>query len=196
MFIGIFSFSITFNLSTEAIKVPILPMGVALLYWWLRRKKNTERWPRYRRYAWLGFWVNFIFFTFSFLNTPLDHLMFPKDEPSTYMQDVAKASLINTHPTAKKVTLNNEVLQKQVDEMKPKKMIIGPWYYEINEKNGYKERFPYLLTGTVPEKGSGLKTVIYVERDGKGFLITPNKGRQVYFRSEESVLSGGAGKND
>ncbi|MFJ7745483.1 hypothetical protein [Peribacillus sp. NPDC097295] len=196
MLIGIFSFSITFNLSAEVIKVPILPLGVALLYWLLRRKGNTERWPRYRRYAWLGFWVNCIFLAFSFLHSPLDHFMFPNDEPSTYMQDVEKASLINTHPTAKKVTLNNEVLQRQVDKMKQKQIKSESWYYKINEKNGYEERFPYFLTGTVPKMGSGLKTVIYVEKDGKGFLITTNKGRQVYFRSEESVLSGGAGKND
>ena len=196
MFIGVFSFSMTFNLSSEVIKVPILPLGVALLYGLLRRKGNTERWPRYRRFAWLGFCANFIFLAFSFLHSPLEHMMFPNDEPLTYMQDIEKASLINIHPSAKKVTLNNEVLQKQVDKMTQKQIKSESWYYKINEKNGYEERFPYFLTGTVPKKGSGLETVIYVERDGRGFLITPNKGHQVYFRSEESVLSGGAGKND
>ncbi|MFJ7848617.1 hypothetical protein ACIQZM_00675 [Peribacillus sp. NPDC097206] len=196
MFIGIFSFSIHFNLSSEVAKIPILPLGVVFLYWFLRRKGNTERWSRYRRYAWLGFWVNFIFLASSFLNSPLEHLMFPKDQPSTYMQDVEKASLIITHPASKDVTLNNEVLQVQVDKMKQNQIKSESWYYKINEKNGYKEQFPYLLIGTVPEKGSGLKTVIYVEDDGKGFLITPNNGGQVYFRSEESVLIGGAERNE
>ena len=196
MLIGIFSFNIHFNLSSEVAKIPILPLGVVFLYWFLRRKGNTERWSRYRRFAWLGFCVNFIFLASSFLNSPLEHVMFPKDEPSTYMQNVEKASLINIHPSAKKVTVNNEVLQKQVDKMTQKQIKSESWYYKINEKNGYKERFPYLLTGTVPKKGSGIETVIYVERDGRGFLITPNKGHQVYFRSEESVLIGGAGKND
>lgn len=48
------------------------------------------------------------------------------------------------------------------------------------------------MTGTVPKKGRGLETLIFVEEDGKGLLITPNKGHQVYYRLEESILTGGA----
>lgn len=195
-FIGFFSFSISLNLPSGVAKVAILPLGVIFLYWFLRRKDNGERWLRYRRFAWLGFWANFIFLAFSFLNTPLDHLMFPKNQPSTYMNNVEEASLIFTHPAAKAVIVNKEVLQRQADKMKQKEIKSESWYYKTNEKNGYKERFPYVLIGAFPAKGSGLETVIYVEDDGKGFLITPNKGGQVYFRAEESVLTGGADKND
>lgn len=195
-FIGVFSFSISLNLPSGVAKVAILPLGVIFLYWFLRRKDNGERWLPYRRFAWLGFWANFIFLAFSFLNTPLDHLMFPKNQPSTYMNNVEEASLMFTHPAAKAVIVNKEMLQNQMNNMKLKKIIIDTWFNDINEENGYKERFPYVLTGALPAKGSGLETVIYVEDDGKGFLITNNRGNQVYFRAEESVLTGGAGKND
>ncbi|MGE7766285.1 hypothetical protein [Peribacillus sp. NPDC096540] len=191
LLMGIFSFSLTFNLSDKVIGVPILPLGVALLSWFLRRNGNEERWQRFRRFAWLGFFSNFIFLATSFLNTPLEALMFPKNEPSTYIMDVEKASLMATHPNTKEVTLNKEGLQRQMNKMKQKKIESESWYYGIKEESGYKEIFPYILTGTVPKKGRGLETLIFIEEDGKGLLITPNKGRQSYYRLDESILTGG-----
>jgi hypothetical protein len=44
-----------------------------------------------------------------------------------------------------------------------------------------------MLIGTTPKKGSGIKAIIYVERDGKGLLIScPSK--QYYFRAKEPFL--------
>jgi hypothetical protein len=106
--------------------------------------------------------------------------------------DIKRASLMATHPNSKEVTLNKEELERQMNKMKQKKIESESWYYGINEDSGYKEMFPYILTGTVPKKGRGLETLIFIEEDGKGLLITPNKGHQVYYRLEESILTGGA----
>ncbi|MDM5219334.1 hypothetical protein QUF86_00590 [Peribacillus sp. NJ11] len=189
--LGMIAFNFTFNLSDEVVSVPIVPLGVALLSWLLRRKGNEGRWQRFRRFAWLGFLSNFIFLTASLLAMPLDGIIYPKSETTTYMMDVNKASLIATHSNSKEVTLNKEELQRQMNKMKQKKIESESWYYGINEESGYKETFPYILTGSVPKKGSGLETLIFIEEDGKGLLITPNKGHQVYFRLEESILTGG-----
>ncbi|MDM5357396.1 hypothetical protein [Peribacillus sp. ACCC06369] len=189
--LGMIAFNFSFNLSDEVVSVPIVPLGVALLSWLLRRKGNEGRWQRFRRFAWLGFLSNFIFLTASLLAMPLDGIIYPKSETTTYMMDVNKASLIATHSNSKEVTLNKEELQRQMNKMKQKKIESESWYYGINEESGYKETFPYILTGSVPKKGSGLETLIFIEEDGKGLLITPNKGHQVYFRLEESILTGG-----
>ncbi|MGG4267167.1 hypothetical protein [Peribacillus simplex] len=194
--LGMLTFRFTFNLSDEVVGVPIIPIGVALLSWLLRRKGNEERWQRFRRFAWLGFLSNFIFLAASLLAIPLDEMMYPKNVPSTYMMDVKRASLMATHPNSKEVTLNKEELQRQMNKMKQKKIESESWYYGINEDSGYKEMFPYILSGTVPEKGSGLNALIYIEEEGKGLLITPNKGQQIYFRLEESILTEGGERDD
>ncbi|SNT50577.1 hypothetical protein SAMN05444672_13547 [Bacillus sp. OK838] len=190
--LGMITFSFTFNLSDEVVSVPIIPIGVALLSWLLRRKGNEGRWQRFRRFAWLGFLWNFIFLGASLLAIPLDEMMYPKADISTYMMDIKSASLMATHPNSKEVTLNKGELERQMNKMKQKKIESESWYYGINEDSGYKEMFPYILTGTVPKKGGGLETLIFIEEDGKGLLITPNKGHQVYYRLEESILTGGA----
>ncbi|MGE7761296.1 hypothetical protein [Peribacillus sp. NPDC097895] len=194
--LGMITFRFTFNLSEEVVSVPIIPIGVALLSWLLRRKGDIGRWHRFRRFAWLGFLSNFIFLAASLLAIPLDEMMYPKKEPTTYMMDVKNSSLIATHPNSKEVTLNQEELQRQMNRMKQKKIESESWYSGINEESGYKETFPYILSGTVHEKGSGLNALIYIEKDGKGLLITPNKGQQVYYRLEESILTEGGERND
>ena len=46
----------------------------------------------------------------------------------------------------------------------------------------------YLLEAS-SKWGSGLHTIIYIENDGKGILIsTPQE--QLYFRSEDSLIEG------
>ncbi|MGE7183507.1 hypothetical protein ACQKKK_05765 [Peribacillus sp. NPDC006672] len=190
--LGMITYSFTFNLSDEVVSVPVVPIGVALLSWLLRRKGNEGRWQRFRRFAWLGFLSNFIFLGASLLAIPLDEMMYPNADISTYMMDVKSASLMATHPNSIEVTLNKEELESQMNKMKQKKIESESWYYGINEDSGYKEMFPYILKGTVPKKGRGFETLIFIEEDGKGLLITPNKGHQVYYRLEESILTGGA----
>ncbi|CAM5222527.1 hypothetical protein UACE39S_02711 [Ureibacillus acetophenoni] len=55
--VGLFTFSINFG--NEMMKISILPLGVWILYFAFRNK--GESWEKYRAYAWLGFWANFIF---------------------------------------------------------------------------------------------------------------------------------------
>lgn len=193
--LGMFAFHFTFNLAGEVISIPILPIGVALLSWLLGRQGNAARWQRFRRFAWLGFLSNFIVFAFALLAIPLDGMMYPKNVPSTYMMDVKKASLIASHPHSKEGTLNKAKLEKLMGKMKQKKIESESWYNRIRKDGDHKEKFPYILNGTTAAKGSGLKAIIFIEEDGRGILITPNKGRQVYFRLKESILTGGDGEN-
>lgn len=189
-FIGQFIFSINFNFFDSIIQLPILPLGVWILYWILKSKNRAERWGKYRPFAWLGFWLRFLYMFTSLLIHPLDHLMFPKDELHTFLSDSKGAKIIKTTSTAKNVNVNRSILAKSISSFKLDKIYSEIWYHEMYEDNGKakKERFPYLLIGTKPKWGSNLNEMIYVEKDGKGLLVI-TKEKQYYFRTDHRFIS-------
>ena len=191
IFLGLFSFSINWNMSEHFIKIPILPLGVWILYLIMRGKK--ERWPFYRPYAWLGFAANFLFLVSALLLNPLHQLIYPQSKLSTYMANMEKASLIQIHSATKNGTFDKDGLQKKLGTMTLGDFYNDEWYrqmYMSDEGSKREERFPYQLVGVAPKFGSGIDEVIYVENDGKGILIeTPT--RQLYFRSNESFVKEG-----
>ncbi len=191
MLVGLFSFSLNWKLFETPIKFAILPLGVWILYFLLNGKKG--RWERYRKFAWLGFFANYIFLAGTLLAVPLQHSIYSENELSTYIWDIENASIVNLHPTALDHSLDQESLREQVHSMVAKSVQGQQWYYEDDMAKGDStnrhERFPYLLAGTSAKWGSGLETMIYLEADGKGMLVTTAK-RQLYFRSKESLLKG------
>lgn len=189
--IGLFSFSITMPGFDAFVKIPILPLGVWILYFIYRNK--VEKWVMYRRFAWLGFIANFIFLAAAFLSYPLQNALYPENELSTYMASVKEAEIVSTHPSAEKQQLDKKSLESQMNTMRKDFIPSEEWYYNtvVNvEPEDRKERFPYQLIGTETKWGSGTSAVIYVEVDGKGLLVwTPTK--QMYYRADSSILKGG-----
>jgi hypothetical protein len=189
--IGLFSFSFTLPVFETFVKIPILPLGVWILYFIFRNK--VEKWVAYRRFAWLGFFANFIFLAATFLSYPIQTALYPENEVSTYLADVEAAKLVNIHPSAERQTLNKESLTKQINTMKNQRIPSEKWYYNSIvdvEPKEREERFPYQLTGIKTKWGSGTNTIIYVEDHGKGLLVlTQNK--QFYYRADSSILEGG-----
>ena len=185
--IGLFMFSINFSYKESLIRIPFLPLGVWILYGILSSNGNKERWNRYRPFAWFGFFANFIFLLSSLFSPILNEWIYPEHNITTYISN-DNASIVTSHPSAKPATLNKAKLNSQLTSMKEEPIYSDIWYNESFENPDSKiERFPYVLTGTIPKKGSGIKTIIYVERDGKGLLIScPTK--QYYFRSKKSFL--------
>ena len=188
---GIFSFSINIPFSEQVLKISILPLGVWILYWILKSKEG--RWEKYRAFAWLGFFANYLFLATYLLSIPLQHAVYPESQLSTFIGNTEKARVLNTHPSALNYSLNKKSLLDQIPTMKQNSIQGMQWYdeEEIRGEGSIKrnERFPYQLIGTSSKWGSGIKTNIYMEADGKGLLIsTPRK--QLYFRSEESLLKG------
>ena len=154
-------------------------------------KRKRRRWQIYRSFAWLGFWANFIFLALTLIAIPVHHVVYPKDEPTTYISNVEGASIFNIHPSAKDQLLNKESLLKQLHTMRQEAFIVtnGTKIRIGTESNKRNERFPYQLIGTSSKWGSDLDTIIYIEVDGKGILLsTPQK--QLYFRSEDSFIKG------
>ena len=148
MFVGVFSFSVNWNMFNTMIKVPILPLGVWILYFVFKGKE--ERWQTYRSFAWLGFWANFIFLASTLIAIPVHQVIYPKDEPSTYISNVENASILNIHPSAKDRSLNKESLLKQLHTMRQETIYSDQWYedtYMNTESNKRNERFPYQLIG-------------------------------------------------
>jgi hypothetical protein len=187
LLIGLFSFSFNWSMFDTMIKIPILPLGVWILYFALKGK--GEKWQTYRSFAWLGFWANFIFLLSTLAVIPVHHAIYHENELSTYISTVENASIIPIHPSAKDFTLNKEKLLKQLHKMKPETIYSNQWYEEtyLNpESTNTKERFPYQLIGTSPKWGSGFHTIIYLEEDGRGILLSTSK-KQLYFRSEDSL---------
>lgn len=188
--IGIFSFSFSWYMFDTLIKIPILPLGVWILYLFMKNKK--ERWQTYRPFAWLGFFSNFIFLLSVLITIPVYYAIYPKYEPSTYLSNIENASIVKIHPSAKNLTLNNKNLKEQISVLIESHFYSDEWYektYMDVEPNKREERFPYQLIGVKSKWGSGLKTMIFIEGDGKGILISTPK-YQLYFRSDISLLEG------
>lgn len=81
---------------------------------------------------------------------------------------------------------------EQLDTMRKETIYSDEWYrdtYMNAEPNQRNERFPYQLIGTSSKWGSGLQSIIFIEDDGKGMLLsTPQQ--QIYFRSDRSLIEG------
>ncbi|MCA1032537.1 hypothetical protein LCL95_16110 [Bacillus timonensis] len=192
MMVGLFSFSINLPFFDTIIKISILPLGVWILYAVLKGKAG--RWEKYRRFAWLGFWANFIFLASTFISIPISYFAYPEDHPATYISDVSNASVVPIHPSAKDESLHKEVIINQLANFERERIINDVWYEETYmnaEPSKQNERFPYLLINVKPKWGSGIKSMIYIENDGKGLLIS-TADKQYYFRSNSSVLMGGS----
>lgn len=194
IFVGIFSFTINWTMYDTLIKFSILPLGVWILYFVLNRKDG--RWGIYRPFAWLGFWANFIFLLTTLLSLPLQSVIYPENQATTYLSSVENASIITIHSRAKDQALNKEKLLEQLHTMKQERVYSEEWYretYMSDESAKINERFPYQLIGASAKWGSGIHSVIYLEEDGKGILISTSK-KQYYFRSEDSFFKGGENK--
>ncbi|MFE1245029.1 hypothetical protein ACFW35_12930 [Fictibacillus sp. NPDC058756] len=192
--VGLFSFSITMPGFDAFVKIPILPLGVWILYFIYRNK--VEKWVKYRRFAWLGFIANFIFLAATFMSIPIQNTLYPENEITTYIANKENIQLIKLHPSARDAEIKKEVLNKQLSNMNRKTIDSDEWYQQIeiiDVPNERVERFPYQLAGTKPKWGSALNNTVYIEKDGKGLLITTPE-KQIYYRSEETLLSEGVTK--
>lgn len=191
MIIGLFSFSINWSMFDTMIKIPILPLGLWILYFVLKGK--GERWQTYRSFAWLGFLANFIFLLSTLVAVPVHHAIYNENDLFTYISTVENASINPIHPSAENLTLNKGRLLEKLHEMKQETIYSDQWYEETYmnaESTNRKERFPYQLIGTSPKWGSGFQTIIYLEENGKGILLSTPK-KQLYFRSEISLIEEG-----
>lgn len=188
--VGLFAFTFNFTAFNADLKIPILPLGVWILLWYASSKKGA--WDKYRRYAWLGFYANFIFIGATLLTIFVHNVVYPKDALSTYIAEYEEGAIFNLHPSAEEVTFDKVSFQQQFSNFQEERVNSVEWYndmFEI-EPQDRVEQFPYKLGGTVSKWGSGMPTLIYVEKDGKGILIDSSE-RQRYFRSDVSILKGG-----
>ncbi len=188
--VGLFSFSINWKMFNALIEFAVLPLGVWILYLFLRRKNG--RWQVYRPYAWLGFFANYLFLASTLLALPIHEVIYPKDDPTTYIANLNDASLITIHPSGKDGSIDKETLLNQLPPLEPEDVDSIQWYEDTVvdiDSNEINERFPYQLIGTSPKWGSGLLSMIYIEADGKGILLSTTN-EQLYFRAENSVIEG------
>ena len=186
--IGLFSFSLTIQFQDTAVNIAVLPLGVWILFAFLR--KRGESWEKYRRFAWLGFFSNYLFLAVSFFVEPIHESIYPPEELSTYIGARSDIEIENLHPSAKQQQHIIDNLQQVLTDFESTTFFVDEWYNEIRfnyEQPKVEERFPYLVVGHEPKWGSGIATSIYIERDGKGILLSTTK-TQYYFRSEYSIL--------
>lgn len=201
IYIGLFCFNFSFIVSETPVKIAILPLGVWILI--LVFGKRKERWKVYRPFAWLGFFGNYIFLITTLLSSLVQSLLYPTDKVETLLAELNNPGILLIHPSGKQADLNKELFIESLSSWGIGKMDTQQWYYEsfpeIKEEeleeegqmpHQTMERFPYILIGATPKWGIGYESTIYMERDGKGMLISTEKG-QYYFRSSESVLKGG-----
>ncbi|WP_406687950.1 hypothetical protein [Rossellomorea vietnamensis] len=185
IFVGLFSFTINMEWFHTFVKIPILPLGVWILYAVLNRKE--DRWDTYRKFAWIGFLANFIFLAGTLLTIPVQSLIYPESHLSTYISGTKEASVNVIHPSGEGRTLDQEELKQQLSNNKQVEFESWQWFDEAGGRYSNHERFPLQLVGTKPKWGSGLEPDIYVEQDGKGILISTRK-TQYYYHFPETVL--------
>ncbi|MEL3974405.1 hypothetical protein AAEO50_19120 [Rossellomorea oryzaecorticis] len=193
---GLISFSIHWELAGNLLKIPILPLGVWILYGILRGKE--DRWDNYRSFAWLGFAGNFIFLAAAMVSILLYPVVYPESNASTYIADAGNASIVDIHPSGKEgMILDKDRLVDQLSSMKQEKVESDVWYEQMHHSSdGYRnrnERFPYQMVGVSSKWGSGADPVMYVEVDGKGILVSTSHN-QYYYRFSESILKEGAAR--
>ncbi|WP_019241275.1 MULTISPECIES: hypothetical protein [Bacillus] len=189
--VGLFSFSFNFSIINQSLKLALLPLGVWILAWVFKSRK--AQWDLYRQYAWLGFFANYFLLLASVLAIFLFQQIYVENKPTTYISNIDHANIVPIHPTAKNVSIDKEKLQKYKYSLKLAEIRAEEWRLNtiLNvETNMRKEKFPYQLLGISSKWGSGIKTVIYVEKDGKGLLISTPL-HQYYFRSKHSFLKEG-----
>ena len=147
---------------------------------------------KYRWFAWLGFSASFLFLAATLLAIPIHSLIYPQNEPATYLANMNDAAVTAIHPAGEDVTLNVNMLRDSLAAFSREEVQMFEWYEQMQSEpdpQKRKERFPYLLTGVKPKWGSGIPTLIYLEEDGKGILITTPK-KQLYFRSQQALVEG------
>ncbi len=188
IWIAMFTFDVNISYAyPEQLNIPILPLGVWLLYGVLKRK--SSRWAKYRGFAWISFGGNFIILISALLIAPVYQAVYPQDEVSTFIRENSQAQLIQIHPAGNAHAALKSDWTEEISDMNPGN-IDWNWYIEsrVDSNTGLSdEQFPYILIGTQPAWGSGLPSMIYLEKDGKGLLIDTLQ-EQVYFRSETSLL--------
>ena len=190
MLVGLFSFSFNTEIFGTVIKISILPLGVWVIYAYFRKK--NEEWQTYRTFAWFGFAANFIFLIFSLIAVPIFLTIYPENEPSTYLSNIDDASIIPIHPGVKDQALDKENALATILDFSEEPIHSNDWYSGANletDSTNTEEKFPYQLTGAIPKWGSGLISVIYIEEDGKGLLVSTPK-EQRYFRFKDSLIKG------
>jgi hypothetical protein len=189
LLVGLFSFSFNMELFHTMVKLSILPLGVWILYFFFRKK--NEIWQTYRRFAWLGFFANFIFLASTLAAVPIQNAMYPESELGTYLNKIENPKVTTLHPSASDVILNKSVLKKQLSSMTRENVDMIGWYNDIVnmdiERDERVEKFPYQLIGTSPKWGSNLHTLVFIEKDGKGLLITTPQN-QYYYRSDQTFV--------
>lgn len=188
--IGLFTLTLNIPFYHRIIEIPLVPLGVWILFWYA--KSRSGAWSKYRRFAWLGFSVNFIFIVATIASVLLHHVVFPKANLSTYIATYEHAEIVQLHPSAKRVIFDIDRFEQQYPFFKEEPFNGIEWYNNMfsTESNKREERFPYQLKGISSKRGSGIPVLIYVERDGKGLLVD-SMDKQRYFRSNESILKGG-----
>ena len=189
--VGLFSFSFNTEMLGTLMRIPILPLGVWGLYVYFR-KKNDE-WQTYRTFAWFGFAANFIFLIFTLLTIPIFQAMYPGNEPSTFLSNIDDASIIPIQPGVKHQEIDKKSALTTILDFSEEPIQSTAWYYGANvgvDPTNIPEKFPYQLIGAIPKWGSGLISVVYIEEDGKGLLISTPK-EQRYFRLKDSLIKGG-----
>ena len=190
MLVGLFSFSFNTEIFGTVMRISILPLGVWGLYVYFRKK--NEEWHTYRPFAWFGFAANFIFLIFSLLAIPIFQAIYPGNEPLTYLSNIDEAFIIPIHPGVKHQELDKENALATIHDFSEEPIQSTDWYYGANletDSTNTQEKFPYQLIGAIPKWGSGLISVVYIEEDGKGLLISTPK-EQRYFRFKDSLIEG------
>lgn len=90
VWVGLFAFNFHLPMFGQVAKLSILPLGVWILYLFFRKRS----WDTYRRFAWLGFFANYLFLVITLLSGAAHQAIYNKRNPSTYLGYVRLRRLV------------------------------------------------------------------------------------------------------
>lgn len=182
---GILAIPTTFTYSFS-IRLAAVPIGVWLIYLVIRHTS----WPRYRRFAWTGFWLNYLFLITTIIAHLLTGVFYAKTELGTYLASTEEAYVVRTHSSAPDASLDIDRFNAALLTAERQQRFPAIEWHSDSVRNGVfygKERFPYMLGGVEPKWGSGTKAVVFVEYDGKGLMIVDGENN-LYVRSQDYFI--------
>ncbi|WP_413374951.1 hypothetical protein [Alkalihalobacillus sp. 1P02AB] len=192
-YIGLFSYDFSFQINEIQYTAPILPLGVFILVLFLRKRENG--WAKYKKYAWIGFAFNFLFFMTDIVERPLHNSLYDIYDLETLITNVDDVTVFTIHPSGEKVHFDPESFYYDSFIIETFNSIT--WYDQIQMNNDKPielidrvEKFPYMMVGVESKKGSGFTPIVYIEEDSLGLLIQVGE-EHLYFRTNDVFLEWG-----
>ncbi|PWU69071.1 hypothetical protein [Gracilibacillus dipsosauri] len=180
--IGFLALDLNWVSRSHSISFAVIPLGVLILALFLKKRGS---WEKYKPYAWLGFWANYIFLFLSLIANLIHGQIYDKSDIHTFISDTSNMEVINVDTSKIEYSVSLSKLMEMVESAYLEESDDYYWIEEdLHTEQGTPKQFPYQLIEVNPKWGSGIDASIFLEKDRQGILILTEE-ENYYFRTAE-----------